>query len=344
MKQVMNLIGLKREALLLDSGLYILKAMSAISVGFLLGQAFSITRLDMISVLLGVMYNLEPINVSGVRGGLNQLLASTLGALCTGMLVYLMGYNVTFLTVALGIGLTLYIALKIDYRMVSPVAIFTSIYMTQLLQKDGLGNPSVFLTFRLRIAALGLGVLVALLFNFLFSVFYYRSIGKKRLEFVKVQGLGGLKITRDLLSGTGVTDDYQPIMAGIFSDIEMVKANIEMMMKEKFVPFNKKEKENLSILYAIVKQIKTINHLAYDCIYIAEAYGTLFSEEQKQVFDRMIEILQKIDFTHKNTFAEEIIQIKTEADQQTNPSRLDENIKLIVHQFNELLIVSQEIN
>jgi len=344
MKQVIKLFGLKREAILLDSGLYIVKAMAAISVGFILGQAFSITRLDMISVLLGVMYNLEPINVSGVRGGLNQLLASTLGALCTGMLVYLMGYNVTFLTVALGIGLTLYIALKIDYRMVSPVAIFTSIYMTQLLQKDGLGNPSVFLTFRLRIAALGLGVLVALLFNFLFSVFYYRSIGKKRLEFVKVQGLGGLKITRDLLSGTSVTDDYQPIMAGIFSDIEMVKANIEMMMKEKFVPFNNKEKENLSVLYALVKQIKTINHLAYDCIYIAEAYGTQFNEEQKQVFAHIIDILQKIDFTHKITLTEEMEQVEAEVDLEADTSRLNENIKLIVLQFNALLKIALQIN
>ena len=343
MKQVINLIGLKREAMLLDSGLYILKAMAAISVGFILGQAFSITRLDMISVLLGVMYNLEPINVSGVRGGLNQLLASTLGALCTGMLVYLMGYNVTFLTVALGIGLTIYIALKIDYRMVSPVAIFTSIYMTQLLQKDVLGNPSVFLTFRLRIAALGLGVLVALLFNFLFSVFYYRSIGKKRLEFVKVQGLSGLIITRDILSHTNVKEDYQLIMAAIFSDIEMVKANIEMMMKEKFVPFNKKEKENLIILYSIVKQIKTINHLAYDCIYIEEAYGAQFNDKQKEVFDRMIEILQNIDFTHKNTYSEVINRIEIEDDQQTEPSRLDDNTKLIVQQFNELLIVSKDI-
>ena len=144
-------MGLKREAVLLDSWLYIAKAMCAIGAGFILGKALSITRLDMISVLLGVMYNLEPINVLGLKGGINQLLASTLGALITGFLVYIMGYQVTFLTVALGIGLTLYVALKIDYRMVSPVAIFTSIYMTQFIQSNALGQPSVLLTFRLRI-------------------------------------------------------------------------------------------------------------------------------------------------------------------------------------------------
>ncbi len=344
MKQLMNVIGLKREALLLDSGLYILKAMIAISVGFFLGHAFSITRLDMISVLLGVMYNLEPINVSGIRGGMNQLLASTLGALCTGMLVYLMGYNVTFLTVALGIGLTLYIALKIDYRMVPPVAIFTSIYMTQLLQKNSLGNPSVFLTFRLRIASLGLGVLIALVFNFLFSVFYYRSIGKKRVEFVKIQGLDGLKITRDILAGIPTINDYQSVMAGIFSDIEMVKANIEMMMNEKFVPFHRKEKANLSTLYMIVKQIKTINHLAYDCIYVEEAYGVRMSDDQKQLFDNMIEILQKIDFTRKLTLSKEMQQVEAGVDLESDRSRLSENIRLIVFQFNDLLKVAQQID
>lgn len=159
MKTLYAIFGLKREAILLDSRLFILKAMVAIALGAILGHFFSITRLDMVSVLLGVMYNLEAINVSGLRGGINQLLASALGALTTGFLVYLTGYQVNFLVIALGIGFTLYIALKIDYRMVSPVAIFTSVYMTQLLQKDVLGNPSILLTFQVRIIALGLGIM-----------------------------------------------------------------------------------------------------------------------------------------------------------------------------------------
>ncbi|TFG83322.1 MAG: hypothetical protein E4G74_01385, partial [Erysipelotrichales bacterium] len=92
MKKILNIIGLKREAVLLDSWLYILKSMVAISIGFILGGLFSITRLDMVSVLLGVMYNLEAINVSGLKGGINQLTASALAAFCTGTLVYLMGY------------------------------------------------------------------------------------------------------------------------------------------------------------------------------------------------------------------------------------------------------------
>ena len=91
MNKLIQIFGLKREAILLDSRLFIVKAMLAISVGYLLGKALPITRLDMVSVLLGVMYNLEAVNVLGLRGGLNQLLASTLGALTTGILVVVMG-------------------------------------------------------------------------------------------------------------------------------------------------------------------------------------------------------------------------------------------------------------
>ena len=106
MKVIQRIFGLKREAILLDSRLFILKAMVAISLGFVLGQFFPFTRLDMVSVLLGVMYNLDAINVSGLKGGIQQLLASALGALTTGLLVYLTGYNINFFFIALGIGYT----------------------------------------------------------------------------------------------------------------------------------------------------------------------------------------------------------------------------------------------
>ncbi len=155
MERSNRFLGLKKEAVLLDSWLYILKSMLAIGTGYILGNMFSVTRLDMISVLLGVMYNLEATNISAVKGGINQLLASFLGAVTTGILVYVFGVNVV--TVMFGMGLTLFIALKIDYMAVSPVAIFTSIYMTQYLQSDALGNPSILLTIRLRFFALGHG-------------------------------------------------------------------------------------------------------------------------------------------------------------------------------------------
>lgn len=296
MNRLLQLFGLKREAILLDSRLFIVKAMLAISVGFVLGRALPITRLDMVSVLLGVMYNLEAVNVLGLRGGFNQLLASTLGALTTGILVVLMGYQISFVTVALGIGFTMYIALKIDYRMVSPVAIFTSIYMTQLLQNDAAGNPSVIQTFVTRIAALGLGVAIAIFFNFLFSVFYYRKLGRRRVEFVKLKALEGLRATRDALA------NHEPLkatgaLAGAFNDVEMVKGHLETLGVERRVPLNQREKLNLDHYLTIVVELKNILHVAYDAVYVAEREHVKVEVDELDVLDAVISVLSQSDLS-----------------------------------------------
>ena len=296
MNKFFQILGLKREAILLDSRLFIVKAMLAISVGFLLGKALPITRLDMVSVLLGVMYNLEAVNVLGLRGGLNQLLASTLGALTTGLLVVMMGYQISFVTVALGIGLTMYIALKIDYRMVSPVAIFTSIYMTQLLQTDTLGHPSVVLTFVTRIAALGLGVVIAIFFNFLFSVFYYRKLGRRRVEFVKLKTLEGLKATREALIERK-SQHSSGALAGAFSDVEMVIAHLETLGVERSVPLNVREKSNLNHYVAMVIEFKHILHLAYDAVYVANRETIAIESADVEILDALIERLTTSDLS-----------------------------------------------
>ncbi len=337
---IYSIFGLKKEAILLDSRLYILKAMCAISAGFLLGNAFSITRLDMISVLLGVMYNLEAINVSGVKGGINQMLASTLGAFTTGVLVYLMGYNVNVLTVAIGMGLTLYIALKIDYRMVSPVAIFTSIYMTQFIQRDVAGNPSVFLTFQLRIAALGLGVLIAITFNYLFSFLYYRQIGKRRLEFAKLQSLIGLDKTLAELSS--VETDHQTnnsLLAFVFNDIEMVKTNIESMMKENWLPFNRNEKKNLHVIYEIIKSLKIIMHLAYDSNYVHDQQKISVNHKDFKTLSLIINTLRSIDFTRKEKKSYALMDVSP-----SDNDRISDNIRLMTLEFNKILNLSQTIH
>ncbi len=347
MDKVISLFGLKREAVLLDSWLYILKSMVAISIGFLLGRAFSITRLDMVSVLLGVMYNLEAVNVSGLKGGINQMFASTLAALCTGTLVYLMGYNVTVVTIALGMGLTLFIALRINYRMVSPVAIFTSVYMTQLLQRNAQGIPSVFQTFLVRIAALGLGVMIALSVNFLFSLIYYRKIGKKRLEFVKFQGVAGLRKSLEVLSKSSDYPVSQSILAGVFNDIEMVKANLETMMKENKLPFNRNEKKELDILYEMVKNIKTIIHLAYDCIFVNEEFKITFSEDELRRFKTIVDRLDAMDFTkikqHPTTRIEASQSILSENRLSDAECRLRHNLLLMEIQFNQLIGLSETL-
>jgi hypothetical protein len=337
MTYITNILGLKREAILLDSRLYILKAMCAISAGFILGHAFSITRLDMISVLLGVMYNLEAINVSGVKGGINQMLASTLGALTTGLLVYLMGYDVTVFTVAIGMGLTLFIALKIDYRMVSPVAIFTSIYMTQFIQRDIAGNPSVFLTFQLRIAALGLGVLIAITFNYLFSFLYYRQIGRRRLEFAKIQSLIGLdKSLQELSAATTDHNANNSVLAFVFSDIEMVKSNVETMLKETWLPFNRQERKNLYNIHEIIKSLKIIMHLAYDSNYIYDEGRLTVNDKDIDKLKEIIDTLRSIDFTKKAINSYAMIYVIDSAD-----DRISDNIRLMTIEFNRILSLIQ---
>ena len=333
-----NIFGLKKEAILLDSRLYILKAMCAISAGFILGNAFSITRLDMISVLLGVMYNLEAINVSGVKGGINQMLASTLGALTTGLLVYLMGYDVTVFTVAIGMGLTLYIALKIDYRMVSPVAIFTSIYMTQLIQRDLAGNPSVLLTFQLRIAALGLGVLIAVTFNYLFSFLYYRQIGRRRLEFAKLQSVIGLDKSLQELTTLSDHNANNTVLAYVFNDIEMVKSNIETMMKETWLPFNLKEKKNLHVIYNVIKSLKIIMHLAYDINYMHFEQKQSVSAADIETLKNIIKILKTMDFTAKEKKSYSMMNVIDSVD-----NRISDNIRLMTIEFNVILGLAQTI-
>lgn len=163
-RRISKTLGLSQEAYLFDSPLYLTKSLLAIATGYIIGKQFPIAQLDMISVLLGVMYNLEPLNRTSVRSGVSQLIASTIGAAATGILVLAFGVNV--FSISIGMVLTLYVCLKINWRLVSPVAIFTSIYMTQYIQVNEAGLPSIWLTFRLRIIALGLGVLIALFYNY----------------------------------------------------------------------------------------------------------------------------------------------------------------------------------
>lgn len=298
MEQIKRIIGLRKEAVLLDSWLYILKAMLAIGTGYVFGMMFEVTRLDMISVLLGVMYNLEATNISAVKGGVNQLLASFLGAVTTGILVYFLGVNV--LTIMLGMGLTLYMALKIDYRAVSPVAIFTSIYMTQFIQSDALGHPSILLTIRLRMLALGLGVVIAILFNLIFSFFYYRKITRKRMEFVRLKLESIMSLTHEYLleNDKPGTMTYNMPFSHVFADIESVTDNIEGLKKEPLIPLDVVQKKNLRTAEDVIRRLKIMTHLAYDSCYTKDTYRVVLHEEELDEFRKFIEELKSLDFMH----------------------------------------------
>ena len=339
MEQIKRLIGLRKEAVLLDSWLYIVKAMLAIGTGYVFGGMFEVTRLDMISVLLGVMYNLEATNISAVKGGINQLLASFLGAVTTGILVYFFGANV--FTIMLGMGLTLYMALKIDYRAVSPVAIFTSIYMTQYIQSDAMGNPSILLTIRLRMLALGLGVLIAIVFNLIFSFFYYRKITRKRLEFVRLKLETIMSLTYEYLLEDESSEkrSYNMPFSHVFADIEAVTDNIEALKKEPLIPLNALQKKKLMTSEEIIRRLKVMTHLAYDICYTKDTFKVLLKDSDVKEFRKFIDALGSLDFM--NTTKEETTYMPHQRIYPTEDSegmtRILETLDLMYTEFNTIL-------
>ncbi len=337
-----KLLGLKREAVLLDSWLFIVKSMAAVAAGYIIGRALPLTRLDMISVLVGVMYNLEPVNLHGIKGGLSQLLASALGAAATGLAVQLFGLNVV--TVSISMGLVLYVSLKINWRMVSPVAIFTCVYMTQYMQSDPQGVPSILYTFRLRIAALGLGILVALIFNWLFSVLYYRKLPEKRLELVKENTMEGLDHAREILSGEKSFSraEFTRLYSGIFTNIEMVAGNMAAMLGEG------RRTDDIRMFMDTLWKLKEVNHLTYDTGY-AVAGGQEVTPPDRELAVKVLHeascLLGSIDFVGETTRVlrescrDELTKFASGEEKAIN-GRIDENIRRIAKNLLEAVAMN----
>lgn len=345
MKKFINKFKLSYEAYLLDSYLYILKSMVAILFGAIIGNMFSLTKLDMISVLLGVMYNLEATNRISIKGGLNQLLTSALGALSTGTLVYFFGVNP--FVIAAGMGITLFISLKINYRLVSPVAIFTSIYMTQYLQTDLNGVSSVFLTFKLRMAALGLGILIALIFNFIFSLLYYKKMIQKRLEFTKLKSIEALLEVQNHLKNSPIKKvKYDMFFANIFTDIETISYQIDSLIKDPLYGNTKKGKDDLYNSLKIIKTMKALVHYSYDIVYSLSIKDNEALNLSSKLLMYYIECLEditeklksinylKIQNTNLNNKEDIIFQ---------DESRIGENISLLQKEILNLVTQSNKL-
>lgn len=339
MKKFISKMQLSKEAVLFDSKLYIIKSVLAIATGYLIGKAMPIARIDMISVLLGVMYNLQPTNISGVKSCIEQLEASTLGAACTSILIALFGINV--FTVGISMALTIYVSLKINWKMVSPVAIFTCIYMTQNIQKDAFGHPSIWLTFRLRIVALGLGVLIAVIYNYISSFFYYRKMAYKRLQYAKLQLLSGLEYTKEQLESNGKGGrEYLTLFPGVFNDMDLVYTNVDAMIKESKYFFNLLNLDKLKSIQKILKYFRDINHLAYDVNFeICRDNGSKTSNENavKQISE-IIEIIKGIDYTLEDVNVNNLnIEINKEEFDindriQYNLSLINDSVKLVIEE------------
>ena len=230
MDRILGKFKLSRQAMLFDSYLYVLKGFLSILTGTILFHSHPIIGKDMISMLFGMMMTLEPSNIMGIKSGLSQIKASILGGVVSAFFV--MAFGVSPLTISLAVALTMYVSLKFNWRFVSPVAIFTAIYMTQYIQLDALGDPSMLLTFRLRLMALGAGIAVAVLFNFIFSKFFHNRMLRKRIVYVVESLSDALEVyIREEKDGDLI--GLKSNITGLFADIDLVISHLTDFSKMK---------------------------------------------------------------------------------------------------------------
>lgn len=258
MKKIISWIRWGREAYLFDSTTYVVKSFAATFVAYLIARSNPLLQKDIISVLFGVMLTLEPVSITGIRVGRDQVMATVIAAAATALIIFFGGN--TAVTVALGVAFTLYVSIKISWRFVSPVAYFTAIYMTQYVQTTPAGEPSMLLTFQLRMAALLCGVLIAILFNMVFSQLGYRRMLKKRVIFVLEEQ------KRLLVEGETSIDAMMEQMPLHFADIEWVGAQIRDREKEleRLPSWMQGGKTEMLHAKASLKEIKEVAHLLYD--------------------------------------------------------------------------------
>ena len=298
MGKFIQALQLKKEAVLLDSKPFIAKTFLAIATAYVIAINHPVASQDMISVLFGLILTLEPVNVTGLRRGWEQFIATFIGAVTTAIIISVFGINA--LTAGVSVALTLYICLKVNWREVSPVALFTAIYMTQYIQLDAMGNPSVLLTFRLRIIALGFGVFTAVVFNFLFSLIQYQKMGNKRVIFLMKSLLNHMNTLELAIRGGDAASfrSCQQALASVFNDIDTTTALFEDMLKEN--AFVRKligvTDERLRAKIALTKRLRVFCHLLFDTQYVLTENNTLLSQADNRlaIADALNELMNQM--------------------------------------------------
>lgn len=311
MSRIISMLKLDPEAQLFDARNYIIKTFLAIMTAYFLAKNNEFIQLDMISVLFGLMLTLEPVTLTGMKSGWQQVYATLIGAFAT--MVIIAVFNNNIITVALSLSFTLYVGLKINWKAVSPFAIFTSIYMTQYVQLNSAGEPSLLLTFQLRMLALGLGVIVAIAFNTLFSLFSYRKLGKKRVAFIvkktyehlnaiirNANNKEKMAIQRRSLPQTFNDIDW---LSGLLEDLKFDQKILSVFGTNKSMDLNK-EKE-------ILNNLRIMNHLVYD-LSLAMPCETLTTEHKNKLEEVLHEINKIYDYykENKKVSIKEITQIE----------------------------------
>lgn len=265
-------LQLKKEANLLDSKWFILKTFLAIGTGYLVFSHVPFVNRDMITVLFGLVLTLEPVNTAGLKNGWDQIFASFVGAASTSLIILLFGVNPV--TIGASVALTLYVCLLLNWKSVSAVALFTAIYMTQFLQMDASGNPDVGITFLLRFAALGSGVMVAVVYNYIFSLFQYRQISNKRSVFLMKQVLANMSEVKKALHKKP-EDQYQGLRARLIetsNSIEWISSHFDGMIRESGRSFfyTPLQIETLNQSKERITELRNISHLLYDVVFVME--------------------------------------------------------------------------
>ncbi len=241
LKKLKRKIVLSENARLFDTREYLLKTFIAVLIGAYIGSVNDYVSKDMISLLFGMMLTLEPVNMAGIRSGLSQIEATIIGALVTSIVVLVLGgYGV--LTTALAITVTLYVCMVINWRELMVVAVFTSIYMTQYVQLNVMGDASSFETIKLRLVALGTGVLIAFSVNFLFSLIGYRRMVNKRIYYISKElyesseAIRGALEEKDTLKIGAIMDT----LPSLFNNIDWITGTLADV---------KKDQQGLKIVY-----------------------------------------------------------------------------------------------
>lgn len=294
-QKVKSKLVLSENARLFDTKEYLLKTFIAVCIAGYIGEHVSYVSKDMISLMFGMLLTLEPVNMAGVRSGFSQLKASVIGALITGVVVWILGYGIV--PMAIGITLTLYVCMLINWRELMVVAIFTSIYMTQYVQLNANGEASGIETLKLRIAALGTGVLIALTVNLVFSLIGYKKMVNKRIYFIfKELDEYSMEISKGL-AGENI-DNILSVMnkfPHLFNTIDWITSTLtDVKSDQKKLKFVYRHFEVDGFLHYSLA-LRELSHIVYDlCYRIKEDPRLYMNKEFIQSYDERLRHYESI--------------------------------------------------
>lgn len=262
----------KREMTLFDTGIFILKSFATMFAGYAVFSSHPYLGRDMISLLFGAILTLEPVNVSGLKKGFEQIYASLIGGAVAAVIVMIGGINIV--TVPLAVSATLYITLRINWKSMSVIAVFTAIYMTQLVQYNSAGEPGMLLTLQLRILSLGTGILIAVAANFIFSLFFYRAMLRKRIVYI-------LEATTDFTCSLAEIIENPDLcrMEGLKDRIKKIFVDIDQIgIYVKDIGRNKRKIRLTRKYMTVLTRLRDLNHYLLDMTMLVSRKGTMDGE------------------------------------------------------------------